>query len=358
MASPSAGHPQEQKPGPAAGEMSTLDRYLVAGLENQATTIYMFPGSCITYRVGNKLLKVPNTNLTPPQTLAIAMEILPQYMVEESVLEDKRKVLDRTKSCNFSYSVQGVARFRVHLFRQRGSLALCIRVIPHSIPNLSTYQLPDDFFQLLKGLRGGIFVVHGLARSGKSSLLAAIVDHLNSSQSRLIAVLEPTIQFSHRNNYSLVSQREVGSDMLSLHDGIAEALHQDQDVIILDELIDEESFEKVMEAVFKGITVFTAIGTHDVEKTIQHLLNFKPTNRQLELINDLMTYLRALITTEMNTDPAGKRFVSTTYHPGNLLNSILLSKRTELEQKSSSQRSSFEREDSTSSVDHSWFENE
>jgi twitching motility protein PilT len=349
---PSSGDPAGAKP---AGELSRVDKFLVAGIDNQATTIYMFPGACITYRIGNKLLKVPNSILSAAQTMAITNEILPGTMLEENTPQSRKYFLDHIKSADFSYSVHGVARFRVHVFRQRGSLGLCIRVIPQEIPDLNKYDLPQDFFQLIKQLKGGLYVVHGKARSGKSSLLAAIVQHINNTQNRIIAVLEPTIQFSHKNNLSLVIQREIGSDMSNLPDGIQEALRQDQDIIFVDELTNSESFDRVMEAVLKGITVFTAIGTPEVEKTITSLLNFKPANRQLDLINDLMTHLRGLLATEISTDSAGKRSVQVRFHPANLLNGILLSRRTELEQKGS-QRSMFTSIDSTSSVDQSWFD--
>lgn len=355
VSEPAAGPPAAKPAKPA--ELTTLDKYLVAGIENQATTIYMFPGACITYRVGNKLLKVPNTTLNPGQTMAIALEILPNYVVEQPTAETKKVYLDRVKSLDFSYSVQGLARFRVNLFRQRGSLAFAMRVIPHDIPLLSSYQLPDDFLQSLKGLRGGLWVIHGRGRGGKSAFLASIVEHLNATQNRLVTVLEPTIQFSHRNNLCLVTQREIGSDMNSIEQGIDEALRQDQDILFVDELNSPESFDKVMEAVVKGMTTFVAMGTPDVEKTIRQLLGFKPQNRQLDLVNDLMTHLRALLSTELTIDPAGRRTVTVQYHPANLVNSVLLSKRTELEQKSS-QKSMLHEFDSSSSVDQSWFDSE
>ena len=353
QASPPPSEPAAVKP---TGELSRVDKFLVAGIDNQATTIYMFPGACITYRIGNKLLKVPNSTLTAAQTLAIANEILPSSVLEDSSPQGRKYFLDHIKSADFSYSVHGVARFRVHAFRQRGSLALCIRVIPHEIPDLNKYDLPQDFFQLLKQLKGGLFVVHGKARSGKSSLLAAIVQHINNTQNRIIAVLEPTIQFSHKNNLSLVVQRELGSDMPNLSTGVEEALRQDQDIVVLDELNSSEVFDRIMEAVLKGVMVFVAMGTPEVEKTVTSLLHFKQPNRQLDLVNDLMSHLRGLLTTEIATDASGKREVRVHFLPANLLNSVLLSRRTELEQKGSQRNSMFESIDSTSSVDQSWFE--
>lgn len=353
---PEQQHPNSQAVKPEQ-DYSAVDRYLAAGMQNQATTIYMFPGAGITYRVGNKLLTVPNTVLTAAQTTGIVLEILPAALLEDPSQESRLRYLDRVKSIEFSHSIQGVARFRVHVFRQRGSLALCIRVIPQEVPDLSRFHVPDDFIQGLKQLKGGLYIVHGKLRSGKSSLLGAIVDHINKTQSRLIVLLEPTIQFSHRNAHSLITQREAGFDTASLAHGIKEALRQDQDIIVADELSDAEMFDRVMEGVLKGVTVFLAMGTPDVEKTIQHLLNFKPPSRQLDLINDLMTHLRALLTTDIVTDANGHRDVKVQYVPANLLNSVLLSRRTDLEQKGSS-RSMMEEMGGSSSVDQSWFENE
>lgn len=344
-------------PAPGRGDapLSAIDKYLIAGMQNQATTIYLFPGAGITYRVGHKLLSVPNSNLTAAQSASIALDILPPSLVQGHDEEIKRQYLDKVKSVDFSYSIHGVARFRVHLFRQRGSLAMCIRIIPHEIPQLSRYALPDEFHQSLKQMRGGLYLINGKARSGKSSFAAAMVDAINKNQHKIVVILEPTIQFSHRNFHSLITQRESGTDMVSLAQGIRDALQQDQDIILVDELAEAEVFDRALDAVLKGITVIGVIGTPDAEKTIQYLLSFKPPSRQLELIGDLMTHFRALHTTELVTDASGKREVRVQYIPSNLLNGILLSRRTDLEQKGSG-HAMFEEINSTSSVDQSWFE--
>ncbi len=331
-----------------------FERYLIAGIENKATSLYLFPGSCITYRIGPKLLKVPNSTLSAPQIREVAMDIFPDALLEDRTPEGKANFLDTTRSFDFAYSIHGVARFRVHLFRQRGTLAMCIRVILQEIKDLNSYGPPPELIQLLDRTRGGLFVVHGKARSGKSSLLAAIVDYINRNQSRLIVILEPIIQFSHKNQYSLITQREIGIDMNTLEDGVREALRQDQDIIILDELTDTATFSRAMEAILKGITVFIATGTPDPSKTLEHLLNLKSRDDQVELIGDLMSHLRCMLGMRVEVSSSGQRQFKLQFTSAELLHSTLLSRRRELQQKSS--QGMMEELGRDSSVDQSWFD--
>jgi len=337
--------------------LSSVEKFLIAGVENRATSIYMFPGSCITYRVGSKLLKVPDSELTAPMVLEMAAALLPAETRRKKTEDEIRDYLQSFKSTDFVYSIPGTARFRVHIFRQRGSLAICIRVIFQEIPELKQYNLPDDFLQLLKTSRSGIYLIHGKARSGKSSMAAAIVDYYNKSVSRVIVILEPVIQFSHRNQYSLITQRELGPDLVSLKDGVMEAMRQDQDIVVVDELSDPGTFEKVLEAAYRGMTVWAVTGTPEMEKTIQYLLSFRPRDLQLDLINDLMTYLRGLLGMSVEVQPDGKRNFRVDYKSAGIINTLLLSRRRELEEKSG--KSGYKEElgvGGGSSVDQSWFE--
>lgn len=339
--------------------VANFNRFLIAGVKNEATTICLFPGSTISYRVGAKLMKGPNPVLTQEHTHALAMDILPVALLDDASRECRARFVQRVKSANFSYSIQGVARFKIHLFRQRGSLAMCIRVIPQDIPDIKTYNIPDDFFSSLKEMKGGLYVIHGRVRSGKSSLAASIVDHVNRTQNRLILVLEPTIQFSHKNQYSLITQRELGTDIADLPTGILDAVRQDQDIVVLDELSDPETFERVLDASIRGITIFAIMGTPDVEKTVAQILMFRPASRQMDLIQDLMTYLRGVLTVDPHQTPDGRKAVRALFIPANILNGFLLSKRTELEQKHSTTGSAPMGDiEGASSVDQSWFDAE
>lgn len=354
MSTPLTDQPQESAKQDSL--ISNIHKYLVAGVENRATSIFLYPGAAITYRVGNKLLKVPETQVTAQQTRALLESLMPDSLAAAHGFETKAQLLKQAKSTGFSYSIQGVARFRVHAFMQRGSYALSIRVIPREIPDIRTFDLPQDLFTEIRDSRGGLFIVCGKTRSGKSSLLASIVDHINRTMSRVLLILEPAIQYSHKSQLSLITQRETGFDVETLAVGVEDAFRQDQDILVVDELADPATFERVMEAVVKGVTVLAAMGTPDAEKTIQQLLSFRPFNRQMELINDLMTYLRAVTGVSLTTGPEGV-VPKASYCHANILNGMLLSRRNEMENKSSAHAAMAEL-DNRSSVDQSWFDTE
>ncbi len=325
----------------------SVDKILKAGVEKKATTIYFIPGSNISLRVGEKLLQINNTFLTNEKTKEIAKELLPQEIKNDTFLKE-------LKSFNFSHSIKGLARFRIHMFKQRGSIAIVVRVIPFKIPSLETFNVSRDLIEELMELKGGLFIINGKTRSGKSTILASIIDYINRKQNRIILVLEPTIQYTHKNIYSLISQREMISDFSDFEDGIDDAFYEDQDIIAVDEIREGKTFKKIIEALLRGITCFIVVSVSGIEECVNFLINSVDDSYKLDVINELLTSLKGIITTKMITE-GNIRKINVGYTPGSIINTFLLNKRTMLEQKQGikSKSDSFE---STSSVDQNWYD--
>ncbi len=325
----------------------SVEKILMAGIEKKATTIYFIPGSNISLRVGDKLLQINKTFLTNEKTKEVAKKLLPNDIDRETFLEE-------FKSFNFSYSIKGAGRFRVHLFRQRGSIAIVVRIIPIKIPALESFKISNDFLEELAELKGGLFIINGKTRSGKSTILASIIDYINRKQNSIILILEPTIQYTHKNVYSLISQREMISDFNSFEEGIDDAFYEDQDIIAIDEIREGKTFKKVTEALLRGITCFVVVSVSGVEECLNFLINSVDDSYKLDTINEMLSSLKGIITTKMDSKGNTKK-IMVGYTPGSIVNTFLLNKKTTLEQKLGikSKSDSFE---STSSVDQNWYD--
>ena len=177
------------------------------------------------------------------------------------VLPDKfRQRFEDTGDVDRSFGVAGVGRFRLNAFRQRGSVAFCFRVIKPEVPSLDTLGLPPVITELCS-LRDGLVLVTGPTGSGKSTTLAAMVDHINRERSAVIITLEDPIEYLHRHNKSIINQREVGSDTVSFAASLRAALREDPDVIMVGEMRDNETVETALRAAETGHLVLSTLHT-------------------------------------------------------------------------------------------------
>ena len=182
-------------------------------------------------------------------------------------------------SCDISYGLPGLARFRVNIFIQRGSCAVIMRVIPSTIPNLAALGLPPQLKDIVR-LRDGIVLVTGPRGCGKSSTLAAIVDHINEEQSCHIITIEDPIEFLHNHKRATVHQRELHSDIPSLSLAMRAALRQAPKVILIGEMHDRETMEMVLQAAETGHLVLSSLNTVDTASTIERIVGAFPTGDQ------------------------------------------------------------------------------
>ena len=237
-------------------------------------------------RVDGELTPIPDTE---PLKAADTEHALRQ-IAEETTLEE----FDQVGEADFSYQVPGLSRFRVNAFRQRGSVAIVCRAIPFQVRTIEDLGLPEVIRTLADEQRG-IVLVTGTTGSGKSTTLAAMVDHINSTRSRNIITLEDPIEYLHRDKRSIISQREVGMDTESFARAMRRVMRQDPDVILIGEMRDEETVRTALSAAETGHLVFSTLHTLDATETVNRIIDFFPPHLQQQARVMLSATLRGVI---------------------------------------------------------------
>ena len=219
-------------------------------------------------------VQVPSLEtLTPDDTRRLAADLIGDNKQAVASLREHG-------SCDISYGLSGVARFRVNIFIQRGSCAIVMRVIPTAIPDFADLRLPAHLADVTK-LRDGIVLVTGPAGSGKSSTLAVLLDCMNREKNYHIITIEDPIEFLHNHKCSTIHQRELHSDTPSFAHALRSALRQAPKVILVGEMRDPETIEIVLEAAETGHLVFSSLNTMDAPKTVERIVSsFSPAEQQ------------------------------------------------------------------------------
>jgi twitching motility protein PilT len=189
--------------------------------------------------------------------------------------EVKLAEFDSEGEVDFAYAVSGLARFRVNAFRQRGSVSIVMRAIPYGIKTIEELELPPVIRDLAEEERG-IVLLTGTTGSGKSTTLAAMIDHINSTRPRHIVTIEDPIEFLHVDKRSVINQREIGMDTTNFKSALRRVLRQDPDVILIGEMRDEETVQTALSAAETGHLVFSTVHTVDAAETVNRLIEFFP----------------------------------------------------------------------------------
>jgi twitching motility protein PilT len=205
---------------------------------------------------------------------------------------------------DFSYSIPGLSRFRVNTFRQRGSISIVCRAIPFEIRSVEELGLPDVVRKLAEEERG-IILVTGTTGSGKSTTLAAMIDHINRTRFHHIVTLEDPIEYLHEDKRSIVNQREVGSDTESFGRAMRRVLRQDPDVILIGEMRDEETVRTALSAAETGHLVLSTVHTLDATETINRIIDFFPPHLQHQARVMLASTLKGAIAQRLVPDVSG-----------------------------------------------------
>jgi twitching motility protein PilT len=199
-----------------------------------------------------------------------------------------------TGELDTSYQQDGLPRFRVNAFRQRGDISFAMRVIPDEVPTFDSLRLPSGVRNLAEEQRG-LILVTGATGVGKTTTLAAMVGHINRTRQQHIVTIEDPIEIIHRDERCIVNQREVGLDTRSFNEALRRALRQDPDVILIGELRDSESAETALQAAESGHLVVSTMHTIDASETIARLIEFFPEGKQIQVRSILAGVLRGVV---------------------------------------------------------------
>jgi twitching motility protein PilU len=220
----------------------------------------------------------------------------------------QRDEFARDLECNFAISVPGVARFRVNVFVQQQNVGMVIRTIANDIPNLAKLGLPDTLKDIIMAKRGLVLVV-GATGSGKSTTLAAMIDHRNRSSAGHIVTVEDPVEFVHQSHQSLITHREVGIDTHSWHNALKNTLRQAPDVILIGEIRDTETMEHAITFAETGHLCLGTLHSNSANQTLDRIINFFSEDRRKQLLMDLSSNLRAIVSQRLvrTVDGKGRR---------------------------------------------------
>ena len=219
--------------------------------------------------------------------------------------EDQRAEFEKEMECNFAISVPGISRFRVNVFVQQRNVGMVIRTIAAEIPNFEKLGLPEVLKEVIMNKRGLVLVVGGTG-SGKSTSLAAMIDHRNRTSKGHIITVEDPVEYVHISQQSLVTHREVGVDTLSWHHALKNTLRQAPDVILIGEIRDAETMEHAIAFAETGHLCLGTLHANSTNQTLDRIINFFPEERRNQLLMDLSANLRALVSQRLVRTPDGK----------------------------------------------------
>lgn len=248
-----------------------MENIIKAAVERGASDLHIKAGDVFRARIDGKLVPLTKQRLTPEQTKAIALQLIP-------VAEDRERI-EQVKDYDCSWGSPGIGRFRVNILRQRSSFMIVMRAIPFEVPTIEKLQLPVVLGTIAEQDRGMILVT-GATGSGKSSTMAAMINHINQNMTKHIVTLESPIEFLHRDLNSSVTQREIGSDTENFGSGLRAALRQDADVILIGEMRDSETVGVAIKAAETGRLVISTLYTPDATTTVARVVAMCPPDEQ------------------------------------------------------------------------------
>jgi len=274
-----------------------LNEILQVALRGGASDIHLKSGLPPIFRVDGALLPLKDAPRLSPEDIA--------RMVQAIMNDQQRQKFRQTNECDLAYGVPGLGRFRVNVFQQRGTIGAVFRVIPFRIQTIEQLLLPRVIEKIAMEPRG-LILVTGTTGSGKSTTLAAMIEHINQNATRHIMTIEDPIEFLIRDKRSIINQREVGVDTLSFAQALKSALRQDPDVILVGEMRDLETIQTALTAAETGHLVMSTLHTVDAAETINRIISAFPPHQQQQVRLQLASVLRAVISQRLVPRADGK----------------------------------------------------
>jgi twitching motility protein PilT len=244
-----------------------------AAIARGASDIHVKSGDVVRARIHGRLVPLTRERVSQEQVKALALKFIPH--------ERDRIRIDELTDYDCSWGASGLGRFRVNILRQRGSFMIVLRVIPFEVPTFEELRLPAVLEKIAEAERG-LILVTGVTGSGKSSTMAAMVEHINERFERHIVTLENPIEFLHRDKRCSITQRDIGTDTDSFNSGLRAALRQDPDVILIGEMRDTETIDTALKAAETGHLVVSTLHTQNAVQTLSRIIAvFPPSDQEM-----------------------------------------------------------------------------
>jgi twitching motility protein PilT len=270
---------------PSAGPTFNFKTVLQQMVQRNASDLHLKVGRPPVLRFNGDLQTLEMPPLRPEDLKQLAEQIMTPRQVKE---------FTEHKEADFAIGVPGIGRFRVNVYQQRGTVAYALRAIPHQVKTVEELNLPPIVKQIALRPRG-LVLVTGITGSGKSTALAAMIQHINENRNANVITVEDPIEFLHRDNRSNINQREVGNDTTSFAQALRRVLRQDPDVILIGEIRDVETLEVALKAADTGHLVFSTLHTTDAAQTINRVISFYAPHQHAEVRFMLSSALAAVI---------------------------------------------------------------
>ncbi len=274
-----------------------MEKIIKAAVDRGASDLHIKAGDVFRARIDGKLVPLTKQALTPDQTRSIALRLIAN--------EDDRARIDKLQDYDCSWGAPGIGRFRVNILRQRSSFMIVMRVIPFEVPSFDKLAVPPVLKSISAAERGMILVT-GVTGSGKSTTMAAMLNHINQHLNKHIVTLENPIEFLHRDLQSSITQREIGVDTESFRMGLRAALRQDPDVVLIGEMRDTETIDTAMKAAETGHLLISTVHTPDAQSTVLRIIAMFPPEEQDVVRVRLAESLHAVISQRLLPRADGK----------------------------------------------------
>ena len=262
---------------------------LEKAVQMKASDLHITVASPPVVRVNGSLIRLNEPSLYPQDTLSLAKQLMN---------EEQQRRFEKFGEIDFSYSTPQVGRFRINIYKQRGSCALAIRVVNIRIPSLTELGFPECLKELAMKPRG-LILVTGPTGSGKSTTLASMIDYINHHKTCHIITLEDPIEYLHKHDKSIINQREIGSDSLNFHNALKAAFREDPDVIMLGEMRNLETISTVITAAETGHLVMSTLHTIGAANTIDRIIDVFPPHQQQQVRVQLSMVLEGIISQQL-----------------------------------------------------------
>ena len=262
-------------------------------IDKKASDVFIVAGLPLTYTADGRQVRMDMAPLMPADTKELVDAIYELSGRDEQIFTDGHNHDD-----DFSFAVPGMGRFRVNVFRQRGSLGAVIRVIPFTLPNPADYHIPDDVMACAD-FQKGLVLVTGPAGAGKSTTLACIIDKLNHERSGHIITMEDPIEYVHKHGSCIVTQREVPTDIATYGEALRSAMRESPDVILLGEMRDYETIGTAVTAAEMAQLLFSTLHTTGAAGTVDRIIDAFPASQQRQIRMQLSMVLDAIVSQQL-----------------------------------------------------------